>query len=378
MKKRYRLFRRRGRIYYCFDNHTQRYTSLHTTDREAARQIVEAKNLALVQPALSREIGKAYLATSDPKIRTRTWQDALNALIETKHGATQHRWLVAVKEKALDLIRDEIIIETHADQFLQVLKAGRVSTNVHLRKLHNFCLDMNWLPVPVLPKKQWPEVVFKPKRAITAAEHQAILHAEQNEERRAFYALAWHLGAAQSDLAALTAENIDWEQRSIRFFRKKTHSVALLRFGEEVAALLGLLPPAGLLFPKFSRLREAHRATEFKRVCKRLGITGVTLHSYRYAWAERAKTCGYPERFAQTALGHNSRAVHEAYAGGAVPTCPALDEYETAHAGRNVIPFPLRRVAVTAPNPQGDGAIGETLASAPPGPAPARPWRNAG
>jgi methionyl-tRNA formyltransferase len=39
----------------------------------------------------------------------------------------------------------------------------------------------------------------------------------------------------------------------------------------------------------------------------------VTLHSYRYAWAERAKTAGYPERFAQLALGHNSKAVHRAY-----------------------------------------------------------------
>ena len=40
----------------------------------------------------------------------------------------------------------------------------------------------------------------------------------------------------------------------------------------------------------------------------------MTLHSYRYAWAERAKTVGYPERFAQAALDHNSKAVHRAYA----------------------------------------------------------------
>jgi integrase len=83
-----------------------------------------------------------------------------------------------------------------------------------------------------------------------------------------------------------------------------------------------------LLFPTFSPVRETHRATEFKRACRRAGISGVTLHCYRYAWAERAKACGYPERFAQSALGHNSRAVHEAYAGGAVPVCPPLDEYE--------------------------------------------------
>jgi hypothetical protein len=32
-----------------------------------------------------------------------------------------------------------------------------------------------------------------------------------------------------------------------------------------------------------------------------LKIEGVTLHSYRDAWAERALRCGYPERFAQQA-----------------------------------------------------------------------------
>ena len=88
-------------------------------------------------------------------------------------------------------------------------------------------------------------------------------------------------------------------------------------------------PPTASCSRRFPH--SARRATiEFKRAGKRLGIAGVTLHSYRYAWAERAKTCGYPERFAQTALGHNSRAVHEAYAGGAIPTCPPLDDYERA------------------------------------------------
>ena len=193
MKDRYCLFKRRGRIFYCFDNLTNRYTSLETKDREAAKRIVEAKNQALRAPALSRQIGKAYLGASDPKITTRTWQDALNTLIETKQGPTRDRWLRAAKEKALDGIRDMVIIETQAEQFLEVLKAGSVSTNVHLRKLHNFALDLNWLPVPVLPKKQWPDIRFKPKRAISYDEHQRIVAAENNPERRAFYALAWHL-----------------------------------------------------------------------------------------------------------------------------------------------------------------------------------------
>jgi len=54
----------------------------------------------------------------------------------------------------------------------------------------------------------------------------------------------------------------------------------------------------------------------------------VTLHSYRYSWAERALKCGFPERFAQQALGHNSKAVHHAYSKRAEVTVPSLDDWE--------------------------------------------------
>jgi len=36
---------------------------------------------------------------------------------------------------------------------------------------------------------------------------------------------------------------------------------------------------------------------------------------------------GYPERFAQEALGHNSKAVHRAYAKKALMKIPSLEEY---------------------------------------------------
>jgi integrase len=65
-----------------------------------------------------------------------------------------------------------------------------------------------------------------------------------------------------------------------------------------------------------------------------LGIKGVTLHSYRYAWAERAKIVGYPERFAQEALGHNRNAVHRAYAKHALIKLPSLEEYEEQAAAK--------------------------------------------
>jgi integrase len=74
-------------------------------------------------------------------------------------------------------------------------------------------------------------------------------------------------------------------------------------------------------------VRSSDRPTEFGQLCEGFGIEGVTLHSYRYAWAERARTAGYPERFAQEALGHNSRGVHQAYAKKAKGVIPPLEDY---------------------------------------------------
>ena len=67
----------------------------------------------------------------------------------------------------------------------------------------------------------------------------------------------------------------------------------------------------------------------------------MTLHSYRYAWAERAKVVGYPERFAQLALGHGSKAVHRAYSRRAQVTLPPLEDYEANAVKAPVIPIEL-------------------------------------
>lgn len=103
---------------------------------------------------------------------------------------------------------------------MRALQVGTVSTNVYLRRLHNFCVDMNWLPWPIVPKRQWPAVRFKDMRGLTAEEHERIVAREFNPERKAFYQLAWHLGASQSDLAHLQAEDVNWTARIICFVRQ--------------------------------------------------------------------------------------------------------------------------------------------------------------
>ena len=97
---------------------------------------------------------------------------------------------------------------------------------------------------------------------------------------------------------------------------------------DKIEALLKRRPAAGPLVLYLCTVRAGDRATEFKQRCDGLGISGVSLHSYRYAWAERALKCGFPERFAQQALGHNSKAVHRAYAKHAEVTVPSLADWE--------------------------------------------------
>ncbi|HNW06940.1 MAG TPA: tyrosine-type recombinase/integrase [Verrucomicrobiota bacterium] len=341
MKRRFILYRRkRGGMFYVEDTETRKQESLGTRDRAEAMSLLNARNESVRQPQLNLHIAKAYLAGTDSGVSTRTWQNALDAIIESKTGSTKDRWQRAAKEKAMDLIRDRVIIETQGEQLLACLKAGTVSTNVHLRKLHNFCLAMNWLPWPIIPKRLWPEVRFQPKRAITIEEHQLILEREKNPERRSFYELCWHLGGSQTDIANLKAEDIDWGNRTIAYTRQKTGSLAMIHFGEEIEAVLRRLPDTGPLFPYLQSVRCGDRATEFKQRCRGLGIKGVSLHSYRYAWAERAKQCGYPERFAQEALGHNSKAVHRAYARRAQVRLPSLESYERQATDGRIIPLP--------------------------------------
>jgi integrase len=165
--------------------------------------------------------------------------------------------------------------------------------------------------------------------AITLEQHQRIVERETNPERRAYYQLSWFLGGANSDMACLRAENIDWSQQMVSFIRRKTQSPCLQKFGPECGEVLRGLPRRGPLFPYLCTVRESDRATEFRQRCQGLGIEGVTLHSYRYSWAERAAQAGMPERYAQAALGHGSRAVHRAYAKQAVVMTPCLEELTT-------------------------------------------------
>ena len=84
---------------------------------------------------------------------------------------------------------------------------------------------------------------------------------------------------------------MDWTNGTVSFFRKKTGVPVIVHLGTEALNLFKDLPAEGVLFP-------------------------------------------YPERFAQEALGHNSKAVHRAYAKRALMKIPSLEDYEQRAAAK--------------------------------------------
>ncbi len=331
MKQRFYLFRRR-RTYYVQDSQTGKQESLRTSDKQEAQRLIAARNETLRQPYHNLALARVYLSAHDPTLAERRWSEVMERLEARGAESTRTRVRRAMASKAFDRIRNMRLIETTGEDFLSVLSDERHSTNLYLRQLHNFALGMGWLPSAVMPPKMWPKPKRKSKRAITAEEHRRIVQFEFDQERRLYYELLWEIGASQTDAARLTHENIDWERNVLSYYRMKLKSKgappAQISIGPRLADLLHQLPSEGPLFPHLITLAEKRRATRFFKTCRQLEIEGVTLHSYRYAWAQRAKQCGYPERWARTALGHGSHAVHEAYAAHADVVCPSLETYE--------------------------------------------------
>ena len=327
MKNRYWLFKR-GAVFYLEDVATRKKESLKTTSKEEAERIRTARNEAAERPLLGLTLAKAYLSASDPLLPKRSWNDVIAELLKNGKPQTKLRAKRAFDAPVFRAIREKKILETTSEDFRKINGVQKPSFTHYLRTLHNLALGMGWLPWPIVPPKLWPILPPKKRRAVSASQQQAILDSETNGERRRYYRLLWETGAAQSDAANLSAKDLNRETMVLSFRRRKTGAWCHLSVGPRLKALLDELPSSGPFFPKISKESPSTRASEFSRRCALLSFEGISLHSYRYAFAERARAVGYESRWAQNALGHNSRAVHENYAKGAVAVCPPLEEYE--------------------------------------------------
>lgn len=92
MKKAYRMFKRndRGGVYYIQENGKNNPRSLETTDKAQAQRLLDAENQAIGQnSSLNLQLGRVFISNANPKMVTRTWQEAINEL--STHGKESSR-----------------------------------------------------------------------------------------------------------------------------------------------------------------------------------------------------------------------------------------------------------------------------------------------
>ena len=83
---KYRLLKMNSRSgrYYAEEIATGLRQSLKTADKATAEKLLHALNESHRNPHLNQLMGQTYLAGSDPNALTRTWQDVLTAILDTK------------------------------------------------------------------------------------------------------------------------------------------------------------------------------------------------------------------------------------------------------------------------------------------------------
>jgi hypothetical protein len=138
MKRRYILYRRkRGGMFYIEDTETRKQESTGTRNRAEATSLLNARNESIRQPHLNLQIAKAYLAGTDSGVATRTWQQALDAIIETKSGATQDRWRQAQQQGHSPRLRPRSASETAFVGELRAASGGGTDHSVAASFIRN-------------------------------------------------------------------------------------------------------------------------------------------------------------------------------------------------------------------------------------------------
>src|SRR5437667_7942067 len=253
---KYRLFRRHNGVFYWQANDSSKQGTLRTTERRQAERLLNAMNESYREPTLNLNLARAYLAAHDPKMAQRTWQAVMDEMATHGIPSTQVRCARGFRSTAYGPIRSKPIVQTTGEDLLAIIHANGNCVAHYLRRLHNLALDLCWLPWPTLAKRAWPKIRTESKRAIMAEEHAAVIASEKNSERRAYYELLYETGAAQTDAANLTAENIDWTNGVLIYRRKKLGPFSepcRLTIGKKLRALLSTLSPSGDLFPNIRR-----------------------------------------------------------------------------------------------------------------------------
>lgn len=101
MKTAYRIFKRKDRANYYIENKaTGDQQCLGTSDPTEAQRLLDAKNQERQTPSLNMQLGKTFIMHADPKMATRTWQEAIDEMSSHGQEVSQLRYAREFKSTA--------------------------------------------------------------------------------------------------------------------------------------------------------------------------------------------------------------------------------------------------------------------------------------
>ena len=81
MQTLFSLFKRKSGIFYMKNKLTGQHKTLRTRDRAEAQKLVQAHNDTVNQPHFNLALARIYIAGTDPKFSSRTWQDVMDHMV---------------------------------------------------------------------------------------------------------------------------------------------------------------------------------------------------------------------------------------------------------------------------------------------------------
>mgnify|MGYP001288599589 CR=1 FL=1 len=346
--KPYKLKKRndKGGVYYIIDKATGKSRSSKTTDKHQARELAQEQyNLTdNTNAAFHMKCAEMHLAKCNPEWTINTWDMIAKRMINGPRGrfggekkprtiaTAQSCWNNACWNR----LRDKRVIDTVPNDFHQATKGVGIALVNFGKQLHNYATNHRLMPYPIMGTEMWVKHQSKPRsRAVSEEEHHKILHyinstktdlwgqyikhhprtspKQWRDEWVNYLWFLWFTAASSSDAANMKAENIKWNENVLEYTRDKwvkpdEHApvrVAIAK-GGQLEELLKRLPKSGNLFSLLSRTRVDSRSNRFRRIIDALGISGISIHGYRYAFAERAKRAGMSAEDRMANLGHST------------------------------------------------------------------------
>ncbi len=204
-------------------------------------------------------------------------------------------------------------------EWSQSYRSGFISTVVSLFKwaVETGLLDRNPIAGIRKPAKQ-----SRGRKAIISADDHAKLVKHAKGDWKDFLELLWLTGSRPGEIAGLTADVIDLNNKVIILGKHKTVEQTgkdrLIVLTDEAVVILQRLiakRPEGLLFPGQDGQRMTPQAVgkRITRLCKRAGVKAIA-YGYRHTFGTTALANGVPDAVVAALMGHSGTAMlHKHY-----------------------------------------------------------------